>query len=130
MEAYQTYAEPVPVMDHSMVPAYPETGRNDMRQIPADPSANGTLSIGDPPPPHGTVYYPVVTDPYSQPPPPGFDTCVPLAPAYHCVSPWYPVNLPYGNPSRIHNTVNPGHFHQVGYVTSSNPAPHYVAQSM
>ncbi|XP_048370909.1 putative bifunctional UDP-N-acetylglucosamine transferase and deubiquitinase ALG13 [Sphaerodactylus townsendi] len=127
METYQAYPETVPVIDQSMAPIYPEAGRSDGRQIPADNSANG---IGDPPPSHGAVYYPVVTDPYSQPPPSGFDACVPLAPAYHYVSPWYPVNLPYGNSSRIHNAVNPGQFHQVAYVASSNPTPHYVAQSM
>lgn len=93
-------------------------------------SPSGTLSVGELPPPHGMVYYPVVTDPYSQLPPPGFDSCVPLGPAYHYVSPWYPVNLPYGSSSQIHNAMNPGHFHQVGYVASSNSAPHYVAQSM
>ncbi|XP_054851781.1 putative bifunctional UDP-N-acetylglucosamine transferase and deubiquitinase ALG13 [Eublepharis macularius] len=130
METYQTYTEPLPVVDQSMAPAYPEAGRSDVHPVPADSSPNGTLSIGDQPPPPGTVYYPVATDPYSQPPPPGFDACVPLAPAYHYVSPWYPVNVSYGNSSRIHSAVNPGHFHQVGYVTSSNPAPHFVAQSM
>ncbi|XP_053130078.1 putative bifunctional UDP-N-acetylglucosamine transferase and deubiquitinase ALG13 [Hemicordylus capensis] len=133
MEVYQAYPEPAPVVDQSVPPVYslPEAGRNEMRQIPGDPSTNGAFPISEPAPAsHGMVYYPVVTDPFSQPPLPGYDACVPLVPAYHCLSPWYPVNPPYGNSARIHNAVNPGHFHQVGYVAPSNPAPHYVAQSM
>ncbi|KAJ6657417.1 hypothetical protein lerEdw1_002476 [Lerista edwardsae] len=131
MEAYQAYTEPVPAVDQSMPPPYTDVGRNDMRQIPVDPSANGALSIPEPPPaPHGTVYYPVVPDPYNQSPLPGYDTCIPLVPAYHYFTPWYSVNPPYGSSARIHNAVNPGHFHQVSYIAASNSAPHYVAQSM
>ncbi|KAH0630925.1 hypothetical protein JD844_004292, partial [Phrynosoma platyrhinos] len=130
MEAYP-YPEPVPVVDPSLPPPYTEVGRNDMRQVHIDTSANGALPAAEPPlPPHGAVYYPVVPDPYIQPPLPGYDACVPLVPAYHYVSPWYPGNSSYGNSARIHGAVNPGHFHQVGYVASSNPAPHFVAQSM
>ncbi|XP_061455026.1 putative bifunctional UDP-N-acetylglucosamine transferase and deubiquitinase ALG13 [Rhineura floridana] len=118
MEAFQAYTEPVPVVDPSVSSAYAEVGRSDIHQIPVDNSAN------EPPAPsHGAVYYPVVTDPYSQQPLPRYDACVPLVHAYHCVSPWYPVNPSYGNAAQIHSAVNPGHFHQVGYVTSSNPAP-------
>ncbi|XP_062998121.1 putative bifunctional UDP-N-acetylglucosamine transferase and deubiquitinase ALG13 [Elgaria multicarinata webbii] len=130
-ETYQAYPEPVPVADPSMPPAYAEVGRNDMRQIPMDTSGNGALSMAEPSSSsRGTIYYPVVTEPYNQPPVPGYDSCVPFVPGYHYVSPWYPVNPSYGNSPRIYNAVNPGHFHQVGYVASSNPTPHFAAQSM
>uniref|UniRef100_A0A8D0H316 ubiquitinyl hydrolase 1 n=1 Tax=Sphenodon punctatus TaxID=8508 RepID=A0A8D0H316_SPHPU len=128
VEAYPPYTEPVPMVDQSGPTVYADVGRNDVRQVPLETSSNGNTE--PPPPSHGTVYYPVVTDPYSQPPLPGFDTCVPLVPAYHYVNPWHPVNSSYGNSPRIHNAVNPGQLHQVGYITSTNPAPHYVPQSM
>lgn len=92
---------------------------------------SGSFQNAEPPPPsHGTVYYPIVPDPYGQPPLPGFDSCVSIVPTYHYVSPWHPVNPSYSNSPRIRNTVNPGQLHQVGYITSPNPAPHYVPQSM
>lgn len=91
---------------------------------------SGTLSVAEPHPPHGTVYYSVAADPYSQQPLPGYEACIPLVPAYYYVSSWFPVNPSYGNSTRVHNAVNPGQFHQVGCVAPSNPAPHYVPQSM
>nr|XP_008117428.1 PREDICTED: putative bifunctional UDP-N-acetylglucosamine transferase and deubiquitinase ALG13 [Anolis carolinensis] len=131
MEAYQPYPEPVPVVDTSMPPPYAEVGRNDMRQAHMDASANGALPIAEPPlPPHGAVYYPVVPDPYAQPPLSGYDACVPLVPAYHYAGPWFPGSPSYGTSARVHSAVNPAHFPQMGYVASSNPAPHFVAQSM
>ncbi|XP_067327814.1 UDP-N-acetylglucosamine transferase subunit ALG13 [Anolis sagrei] len=131
MEAYQPYPEPVPVVDPSMPPPYAEVGRNDMRQAHMDASANGALPIAEPPlPPHGAVYYPVVPDPYAQPPLSGYEACVPLMPAYHYTSPWFPGSPSYGTSARVHSAVNPAHFPQVGYMASSNPAPHFVAQNM
>ncbi|KAF7244908.1 putative bifunctional UDP-N-acetylglucosamine transferase and deubiquitinase ALG13 [Varanus komodoensis] len=131
MEPYQPYAEPVPAVDPSLPPAYAEVGRHDMRPVPVDATQNGALSVAEPPSPsHGTVFYPVVTDPYSQPPVPGYDACVSLVPAYHYVSPWYPVSPPFGNAARVHNGMNPGPFHQVSYVASSSPAPHFITQSL
>ncbi|KAM9126902.1 UDP-N-acetylglucosamine transferase subunit ALG13-like [Pangshura tecta] len=129
VEAYSAYAEPAPMVDQSVPQLYAD-GRNDVRQVPLE-TANGTFQNAEPPPPsHGTVYYPVVTDPYGPPPLPGFDSCISLVPAYHYVSPWHPANPSYGNSSRLHNTINPGQLHQVGYVTSPNPVSHYVPQSM
>uniref|UniRef100_A0A8C3RTW0 ubiquitinyl hydrolase 1 n=1 Tax=Chelydra serpentina TaxID=8475 RepID=A0A8C3RTW0_CHESE len=130
VEAYSAYTEPAPMVDQSVPQLYTDVGRNDVRQVPLE-TANGTFQNVEPPPPsHGTVYYPVVTDPYGQPPLPGFDSCISLVPAYHYVSPWHPANPSYGNSSRLHNTVNPGQLHQVSYVTSPNPVSHYVPQSM
>ncbi|CAM2119967.1 unnamed protein product [Caretta caretta] len=130
VEAYSAYTEPAPMVDQSVPQLYTDTGRNDVRQVPLE-TANGTFqNVEPPPPPHGTVYYPVATDPYGQPPLPGFDSCISLVPAYHYVSPWHPTNPSYGNSSRLHNTVNPGQLHQVSYVTSPNPVSHYVPQSM
>nr|XP_032622889.1 putative bifunctional UDP-N-acetylglucosamine transferase and deubiquitinase ALG13 [Chelonoidis abingdonii] len=129
VEAYSAYTEPAPMVDQSVPQLYTD-GRNDVRQVPLE-TANGTFQNVEPPPPsHGTVYYPVVTDPYGPPPLPGFDSCISLVPAYHYVSPWHPANPSYGNSSRLHNTVNPGQLHQVSYVTSPNPVSHYVPQSM
>ncbi|XP_065413334.1 putative bifunctional UDP-N-acetylglucosamine transferase and deubiquitinase ALG13 isoform X3 [Chrysemys picta bellii] len=130
VEAYSAYTEPAPMVDQSVPQLYTDVGRNDVRQVPLE-TANGTFQNVEPPPPsHGTVYYPVVTDPYGQPPLPGFDSCISLVPAYHYVSPWHPASPSYGNSSRLHNTVNPGQLHQVSYVTSPNPVSHYVPQSM
>ncbi|KAM3827446.1 UDP-N-acetylglucosamine transferase subunit ALG13-like [Vipera latastei] len=131
VETYQTYSEQVSVVDSSAPLPYNDVGRNDMRQMPADSSSTGALAIPESsPPPSGTVYYPVVTDTYTPSPLPGYESCVSFVPAYHCVGSWYPVNTSYGHSARIHNTVNPSHFQQVSYVTSSNPQPHFVAQSM
>lgn len=82
------------------------------------------------PPPPGPVYYPFVPDPYSQPPLPGFDSCVPLMPTYHYVGPWHPVSPPYSNSPRMHNTVNPGHIHQVSYLAAPTPSAHFVPQTI
>ncbi|KYO38294.1 putative bifunctional UDP-N-acetylglucosamine transferase and deubiquitinase ALG13 isoform B [Alligator mississippiensis] len=131
VEAYPAYTETAPMVDQSVPQVYTDMGRNDVRQVPLDTSSNGSFQNAEPPPPsHGTVYYPIVPDPYGQPPLPGFDSCVSIVPTYHYVSPWHPVNPSYSNSPRIRNTVNPGQLHQVGYITSPNPAPHYVPQSM
>ncbi|ETE63247.1 UDP-N-acetylglucosamine transferase subunit ALG13-like protein, partial [Ophiophagus hannah] len=130
VETYQTYSEQVSMVDSSAPLPYNDVGRNDLRQMPADTSSTGALAIPESSSPSGTVYYPVVTDTYTPSPVPGYESCVSFVPAYHCFSSWYPVNASYGNSARIHNNVNPSHFHQVSYVTSSNPQPHFVAQSM
>ncbi|XP_026534367.1 putative bifunctional UDP-N-acetylglucosamine transferase and deubiquitinase ALG13 [Notechis scutatus] len=130
VETYQTYSEQVSVVDSSAPLPYNEVGRNDLSQMPADASSTGALAIPESSSPSGTVYYPVVTDTYTPSPVPGYESCVSFVPAYHCISSWYPVNASYGNSARIHNNINPSHFHQVNYVTSSNPQPHFVAQSM
>ncbi|XP_015674114.1 putative bifunctional UDP-N-acetylglucosamine transferase and deubiquitinase ALG13 [Protobothrops mucrosquamatus] len=131
METYQTYSEQVSVVDSSAPLPYNDVGRNDVRQMPADSSSTGALAIPESsPPPSGTVYYPVTTDTYTPSPVPGYESCVSFVPTYHCVGSWYPVNASYGNSARIHNTVNPSHFQQVSYVTSSNPQQHFVSQSM
>ncbi|KAJ7310200.1 hypothetical protein JRQ81_007093 [Phrynocephalus forsythii] len=131
METYPAYAEPLPAVDPALPPTYAEVGRNDLRPAHADAPGNGALPVGEPPlPSHGTVYYPVPPDPYNQLPLPGYDACVPVVPTYHCVNPWYPVHPAFGNSARVQSAVNPGHFHQVGYVTSSNPPPHFLAQTM
>nr|XP_020640099.1 putative bifunctional UDP-N-acetylglucosamine transferase and deubiquitinase ALG13 [Pogona vitticeps] len=131
MESYPTYTEPLPAGDPVLPPAYTEVGRSDPRPVHVDAATNGALSIGEPAlPAHGTVYYPVVPDPYNQASLQGYEACVPLVPTYPYVSSWYPVNPSFGSSARIHGAVNPGHFHQVGYMTSSNPNPHFVAQAM
>lgn len=82
------------------------------------------------PPPPGPVYYPFMPDPYNQPPLPGFDSCVPFVPTYHYVGPWHPVSPPYSSSPRIHNTVNPGHIHQVSYLAAPTPPAHFVPQTI
>uniref|UniRef100_A0ABM5EWB5 UDP-N-acetylglucosamine transferase subunit ALG13 n=1 Tax=Pogona vitticeps TaxID=103695 RepID=A0ABM5EWB5_9SAUR len=131
MESYPTYTEPLPAGDPSLPPAYTEVGRSDPRPVHVDTTTNGALSVGEPAlPAHGTVYYPVVPDPYNQASLQGYEACVPLVPTYPYISSWYPVNTSFGSSARIHGAVNPGHFHQVGYMTSSNPNPHFIAQTM
>ncbi|XP_013913435.1 PREDICTED: putative bifunctional UDP-N-acetylglucosamine transferase and deubiquitinase ALG13 [Thamnophis sirtalis] len=134
VETYQTYSEQVSVVDSSAPLPYNDVERNDPRQMPADSSSTDALAVPESSSPSsGTIYYPVGTDTYTPPPVPGYESCVSFVPAYHCVGSWYPVNASYGSTARIHNSVNnvnPSHFHQVNYVTSSNPQPHFVAQSM
>uniref|UniRef100_G1N3Q3 Uncharacterized protein n=1 Tax=Meleagris gallopavo TaxID=9103 RepID=G1N3Q3_MELGA len=121
VEAYPAYAEPAHVLDQS-VPQLYDAGRAEVHQIPLDVPTNA-LS-------HGTVYYPVVSDPYNQPSAPGFDSCISLVPAYHCIGSWHSLNPPYGNSPRVPNAVSSGQLHQVSYVASPNPATHYVHQGM
>ncbi|XP_065585875.1 putative bifunctional UDP-N-acetylglucosamine transferase and deubiquitinase ALG13 [Cyrtonyx montezumae] len=130
VEAYPAYAEPVHVLDQS-VPQLYDAGRAEVHQVPLDVPANGNFQSAEPPGlSHGTVYYPVVSDPFSQPSAPGFDSCISLVPAYHYIGSWHSVNPPYGNSPRLPNAVSSGQLHQVSYVASPSPAAHYVPQGM
>lgn len=68
-----------------------------------------------------------MSDPYGQPPLPGFDSCLPVVSDYPCVIPCHPVGTAYGGSSQIHGAINPG---PVGYVTSPPSSFHYVPQNM
>ncbi|XP_045393626.1 LOW QUALITY PROTEIN: putative bifunctional UDP-N-acetylglucosamine transferase and deubiquitinase ALG13 [Lemur catta] len=126
VENYPVYTEPPPLVDQTIPHLYGEAGRADGTQ--AEASANGTFMNADPTSvPHGAVYYPVMSDPYGQPPLPGFDSCLPVVPDYPCVVPWHPVGAAYGNSSQIHGAVNPG---PVGYIASPPSASHYAPQNM
>ncbi|KAI6078378.1 putative bifunctional UDP-N-acetylglucosamine transferase and deubiquitinase ALG13 [Aix galericulata] len=126
VEAYPAYAEPAHVLDQSVPQLYADAGRAEVHQVPLEAPADGNFQNTEPPPPsHNTVYYPVVSDPYSQPSIPGYDSCISIVPAYHYLSSWHPVNPPYGNSPRIPNAVSSGPLHQVNYIASPNPAPHY-----
>ncbi|XP_052529543.1 putative bifunctional UDP-N-acetylglucosamine transferase and deubiquitinase ALG13 [Tympanuchus pallidicinctus] len=130
VEAYPAYAEPAHVLDQS-VPQLYDAGRAEVHQVPLDAPTNGNFQNTEPPAlSHGTVYYPVVSDPYNQPSAPGFDSCISLVPAYHCIGSWHSLNPPYGNSPRVPNAVSSGQLHQVSYVASPNPATHYVHQGM
>ncbi|XP_021262132.1 putative bifunctional UDP-N-acetylglucosamine transferase and deubiquitinase ALG13 [Numida meleagris] len=130
VEAYPAYAEPAHVLDQS-VPQLYDAGRAEVHAVPLDAPTNGNFQNAEPPAlSHGTVYYPVVSDPYSQPSAPGFDSCISLVPAYHYIGSWHSVNPPYGNSPRVPNAVSSGPLHQVSYVASPNPAAHYVPQGM
>ncbi|XP_039352172.1 putative bifunctional UDP-N-acetylglucosamine transferase and deubiquitinase ALG13 isoform X3 [Mauremys reevesii] len=127
-EADSAYTEPAPMVEQSVPQLYTDVGS--FQQVSPETS-NGTFQNVEPPPQfHGTVCYPVVTDPYGQPLPPGFDYRVSLVPAYHYVSTWHPANPSYGNPSQFQNTVNPIQMHQVSYVTPPSPVFHYGHPSM
>ncbi|KGL73757.1 Putative bifunctional UDP-N-acetylglucosamine transferase and deubiquitinase ALG13, partial [Tinamus guttatus] len=129
VEAYPAYPEPAPILEQPVPQLYTDTGRPEVHPVPLETPANGHFQNAEPPPPsHGTVYYPVVSDPFNQPPLPGFDSCISLVPTYHYISSWHPVNPSYGNSPRIPNAVSSGPLHQVSYITSPNPAPHYVPQ--
>ncbi|KAM8954455.1 UDP-N-acetylglucosamine transferase subunit ALG13-like [Pelodytes ibericus] len=122
VESYQTFPEPVPIVDQSQM-------YNDNRSMTVE--TGGSFTNVEPlPPPHGAVYYPFVTDPYSQPPLSGFDSCVPVVPTYHYLGPWHPISQPYSSSPRIHNTVNAGHIHQVSYIAAPTPPTHFVPQAI
>ncbi|KAM4696096.1 UDP-N-acetylglucosamine transferase subunit ALG13-like [Rhinophrynus dorsalis] len=124
VEPFQGFPESIPMVDQSVTPIY-----NESRPLTLE--TGGPFPNADPlPPPHGTVYYPFVTDPYNQPPLPGFDSCVPVVPTYHYVGPWHPISPPYSSSPRIHNTVNTGHIHQVSYITAPTPPAHFVPQAI
>ncbi|KAM9180773.1 LOW QUALITY PROTEIN: UDP-N-acetylglucosamine transferase subunit ALG13 [Dugong dugon] len=125
VENYPVYTESPPLVDQTIPQLYSEVGRTDGTQ--AEAPANGTFPNADPASiPHGAVYYPVISDPYGQPPLPGFDSCLPFVPDYPCVAPWHPVGATYGS-SQIHGAMNPG---PVGYIASPPSASHYVPQNM
>ncbi|NXD15167.1 OTUD4 protein, partial [Nothocercus nigrocapillus] len=131
VEAYPPYPEPAPVLEQPVPQLYTDGGRPEVHPVPLETPANGHFQNAEPPPPsHGTVYYPVVSDPFNQPPLPGFDSCISLVPTYHYVSSWHPVNPSYGNSPRVPNAVSSGPLHQVSYIASPNPAPHYLPQGM
>ncbi|XP_075576715.1 UDP-N-acetylglucosamine transferase subunit ALG13-like [Pelecanus crispus] len=128
VEVYPAYAEPAPVLDQSVPQLYTDAGRTEVHQVPLEAPANGNFQNAEPPPlSYGPVYYPVVSDPFSQQSLPGFDS---LVPAYRYISAWHPVNPPYGNSPQITNAVSSGPLHQVSYIASPNPAPHDVPQGM
>ncbi|XP_074962772.1 UDP-N-acetylglucosamine transferase subunit ALG13 [Phalacrocorax aristotelis] len=128
VEVYPAYAEPVPALDQSVPQLYTDAGRTEVHQVPLEAPANGNFQNAEPPPlSYGPVYYPVVSDPFSQQSLPGFDS---LVPAYRYISTWHPVNPPYGNSPQIPNAVSSGPLHQVSYIASPNPAPHDVPQGM
>ncbi|XP_053328615.1 putative bifunctional UDP-N-acetylglucosamine transferase and deubiquitinase ALG13 [Spea bombifrons] len=125
VEPYQAFPEPISIVDQSVPPIY-----NENRPMTLD--SGGTFpNVDSMLPPHGAVYYPFVTDPYSQPPPiAGFDSCVPIVPTYHYLGPWQPISQPYSNSPRVHNTVNTGHIHQVSYIATPTPTTHFVPQAI
>ncbi|XP_042638916.1 LOW QUALITY PROTEIN: putative bifunctional UDP-N-acetylglucosamine transferase and deubiquitinase ALG13 [Orycteropus afer afer] len=124
VENYPVYVEPPPLVDQTTPQLYSEVGKADGTQVEA--SAHGTFPNADPASvPHGTVYYPVISDPYGQPPLLGFDSCLPFVPDYSYVAPWHPIGAIYGG-SQINGAMNPG---PVGYIASP-PTSHYVPQNM
>ncbi|XP_009706424.1 PREDICTED: putative bifunctional UDP-N-acetylglucosamine transferase and deubiquitinase ALG13, partial [Cariama cristata] len=128
VEVYPAYTEPAPVLDQSVPQLYTDAGRTEVHQVPLEAPANGNFQNAEPPPlSYGPVYYPVVSDPFSQQSLPGFDS---LVPAYRYISSWHPVNPAYGNSPQIANAVSSGPLHQVSYIASPNPAPHDVPQGM
>lgn len=125
-ENYPVYTEPPPLVDQTIPQLYSEVERQDGTQ--AEVSANGTFPNADPASvPHGAVYYPVMSDPYGQPPVPGFDSCLPVVPDYPYVAPWHPVGAAYGGSPQIHGAMNPG---PLGYIAAPPSASHYVPQNM
>ncbi|XP_009864813.1 PREDICTED: putative bifunctional UDP-N-acetylglucosamine transferase and deubiquitinase ALG13, partial [Apaloderma vittatum] len=128
VEVYPTYAEPAPVLDQSVPQLYTDAGRTEVHQVPLEAPVNGNFQNAEPPPlSYGPVYYPVMSDPFSQQSLHGFDSVVP---AYRYVSTWHPVNPPYGNSPPIASAASSGPLQQVSYIASPHPAPHDVPQGM
>uniref|UniRef100_A0AAY4A2E7 ubiquitinyl hydrolase 1 n=1 Tax=Denticeps clupeoides TaxID=299321 RepID=A0AAY4A2E7_9TELE len=121
---YPPYPGTAPVPDHTVPQVYPEPGRSapdNQAEVPANGntlSMEATLTA-----PPGTVFYPVVQEPCSQPLlHPTYEQYVPLLPTtYHYLTPWTP-----GQP-RVHTPFCPPTAHHVGYVTTPT---HYVPPSM
>ncbi|XP_048652875.1 putative bifunctional UDP-N-acetylglucosamine transferase and deubiquitinase ALG13 isoform X3 [Marmota marmota marmota] len=125
VENYPMYCEPPSLVDQTAPHFYSEVGRASGTHIEA--STHGTFLNIDPGSiPRGAVYYPVMSDPYGQPPLPGFDSCLPVVPDHSYVASWHPVGIAYGG-SQIHGAINPG---PVGYIASPSSASHYVPQNM
>ncbi|XP_048191558.1 LOW QUALITY PROTEIN: putative bifunctional UDP-N-acetylglucosamine transferase and deubiquitinase ALG13 [Perognathus longimembris pacificus] len=115
-----------PLVDQTAPHLYGEVEIADGTQ--AEASTNDTFPNADPASVnHGTVYYPVMSDPYGQPPLPGFDSCFPVVPDYPYVTTWHPVGATYGGSSQVHGAVNPV---PVGYTASPHLASHYIPQNM
>ncbi|XP_008942125.1 PREDICTED: putative bifunctional UDP-N-acetylglucosamine transferase and deubiquitinase ALG13, partial [Merops nubicus] len=128
VEVFPAYTEPAPVLDQPVAQLYTDAGRAEVHQVPLEAPANGNFQNAEPPAlSYGPVYYPVVSDPFSQQPVPAFD---PLVPAYRYVSTWQPVSPQYGTSPQIAAPVSPGPLHQVSYIASTNPSPHDVPQGM
>ncbi|KAK2528790.1 hypothetical protein Q9233_007073 [Columba guinea] len=124
VEAYPSYAEPTPVLDQAAPQLYTDAGRMEVHQVPLEAPANGNFQNAEPPPlSYGPVYYPVMSDPFSQQSLPGFDS---LVPAYRYVSTWHPVNPPYGNSPQI---ANAGVWGEVIFGSNEeHPAPVHCFQ--
>ncbi|XP_061217991.1 putative bifunctional UDP-N-acetylglucosamine transferase and deubiquitinase ALG13 [Neopsephotus bourkii] len=128
VEVYPSYTDPAPALDQSVPQVYTDAGRTGIHQVPLEAPANGNFHNGEAPAlSYGSVYYPVMSDPFSQQSLPGFDS---LVPAYRYVSTWHPANPPYGNSPQIANAVSSGPMQQVSYIASPNPAPHDLPQGM
>ncbi|XP_069895995.1 LOW QUALITY PROTEIN: UDP-N-acetylglucosamine transferase subunit ALG13 [Dipodomys merriami] len=115
-----------PLVDQTAPHLYNEVEIADGTQ--AEASTNDIIPNADPVSiPHGTVYYPVMSDHYGQPPLPGFDSCFPVVPDYPYVTNWHPVGATYGGSSQIHGAISPV---PVGYTASPHLASHYIPQNM
>ncbi|KAM4661287.1 UDP-N-acetylglucosamine transferase subunit ALG13-like isoform 4-T5 [Amazona ochrocephala] len=128
VEVHPSYTEPARALDQSVPLLYTDSGRTEIHQVPLEAPADGNFRNGEAPAlSYWSVYYPVMSDPFSQQSVPGFDS---LVPAYPCVSTWHPANPPYGNSPQIANAVSPGSMQQVSYIASPNTAPHDMPQGM
>ncbi|XP_029411883.1 putative bifunctional UDP-N-acetylglucosamine transferase and deubiquitinase ALG13 isoform X2 [Nannospalax galili] len=132
MEQQQLHVENYPVcieqplVDQTIPHLYSEVGRADDTQAEASTS-DAFPNADDAPVPHGAVYYPVMSDPYGQPPLPGFDSCIAVVPEYPCVASWHPVSAAYGGSSPIRGAVNSG---PVGYMAPPNSPSQYTPHNM
>ncbi|XP_066058534.1 UDP-N-acetylglucosamine transferase subunit ALG13-like isoform X3 [Chamaea fasciata] len=128
VEIYPAYAEPAPVLDQAVPQLFPDAGQAEVHQVPLEASGNGNFQSTEPPAlSYGPVYYPVVSDPFSQQPLPGFDSVVP---AYRYIGTWHPVNPPHGNSPPVAKAGSSAAPPQVGYMASPNPAPPDAPQGM
>ncbi|XP_066190033.1 UDP-N-acetylglucosamine transferase subunit ALG13-like [Sylvia atricapilla] len=128
VEVYPAYAEPAPVLDQGVPQLFPDAGQAEVHQVPLEASGNGNFQNTEPPAlSYGPVYYPVVSDPFSQQPLLGFDSVVP---AYRYIGTWHPVNPPHGNSPPVAKAGSSAAPPQVGYMASPNPAPPDAPQGM
>ncbi|CAK6450234.1 unnamed protein product [Pipistrellus nathusii] len=126
VENYPICTDTPTLVDQTVPQLYSDVGRQDGVQVEA--STNGTFPNADPASvPHGTVYYPVMTDHCGQPTLPGFDSCLPVMPEFSYVAPWHPIGAAYGGSPHIFGAMNPG---PVGYIASPPSPSHFVPRNM
>uniref|UniRef100_A0A4W3J9P4 ubiquitinyl hydrolase 1 n=3 Tax=Callorhinchus milii TaxID=7868 RepID=A0A4W3J9P4_CALMI len=125
-DIYSPFPGPPQPTDHSpMSQLYGEVGRSEEHHSPVDSVGNGSYLAAEPQPlPHTTVYYPVLTDPCIQTSMSTYDPCIPVAPTFHYMGPWYPVNQMQNNSSPLQAMSCPAPPPpQMNYTPTGQPQP-------
>ncbi|XP_010893011.2 putative bifunctional UDP-N-acetylglucosamine transferase and deubiquitinase ALG13 isoform X1 [Esox lucius] len=123
-QQFQAYPLASVPSDHTVPQPFPEPGRTGP-DGQGDVQANGTPLTMDPPAAGGpgTVFYPLVQEPCSQPPHHAYEPYVPMLSAtYHYLTPW---NSGPAQP-RVHASYCPSTNHPVSYITAGTHPGHFI----